>query len=223
MSRFEHIYDNALFPSAEDFHAWRDTQTFSAVSSDPVEAECACISLYINALIESSSKLLAWPIHVHKSEETGYFIGFGETVLVRMLYTTIADPPHPRLPAERPDRPKEKRSWIDLFLFGKFQSSAEDDDAGNGLELEWTKLALNKVKQHLLLLNAPGVKRFDRNELILNTLVPHPNLDMRVAVDLLGIYLNKESADSRYFRLFDAITFVYDSLTIPRALSKRTS
>ena len=212
---------NLNFKSADDFHAWRHSVHLSPVSGEPAEAECACIGLYLNALIESSSPVLAWPVRLTDAPGSGHLISFGGEPDFHLVYTAIEDPPHPAGQENPPSGDRARRRWFDLFRKKDPQKEPGTDDTGNRLEHEWAALALAALRHQLFLLNSPGVRKYDWNELILNTLIPHPDLDMRVAVDLLGISLNKESADSRYYRLFNAITFVYDSLTIPRALAKR--
>jgi hypothetical protein len=206
-----------VFNTPGEFHEWRERKLFNMTDA---AADCACLSLYIHALMQTSSPLLTWPVGVRKADGHGFVVNFGGTTDVRIFYSAITSPP--RSATESNTVPEKKKRWPGFFSPGRSKSPPERGETGNdGVEHDWAHLALDILRERLVHLNTPGFSMLARNELIMNTPAPHPDLDLPVAIDLLGANLNKESADGRYPRLFDAITFIYDSLTIPRALSKR--
>jgi hypothetical protein len=223
-SEYEHTCDDLLFPSAEEFQKWRASQKFRAFSLDKYEAECACITLYANALIQISHAMVHWPIRIRRSisPSPDFNVDFGGIVHVGVEHSTITSTKYQQFRADSLKHPKEQVVWLDSFkIGGPPRGEINQGWVGDEPEREWVTLAFQKAQEKLTKLNQPHFLKHARNELLLNTVSHLPNLNIEVAIRMLGEQLTKELVDGKYQNCFDAISFIYGDSTIPQALVKR--
>ena len=221
-SQFRHTCDQLTFQTAEQFQVWRASQKFRAFSLDKYEAECACITLYVNALIQSSHAMVHWPLLLHRSESPDFNLRFGEDPTTGVEHSTITSTKYQQFRAESLKDLEDRVVSLDAFKIGGPPTS--DINAGwvgNEPEREWSALAFRKCKEKLEKLNRAQFTKNARNELLLNTVSYLANLDIQLAIQMLGKLLTQEVADEKYQCTFDAISIIYGKTTIPQALVRQ--
>ncbi len=221
VNEYQYACADLVFATAGDFQSWRTSQTFQADSLDKYETECACVTLYLNALIQTPNSMVFFPIRLKRSESPDFVLSFGDNMQIGIEHSTITSTKYQQLRAESMRNPKEQIVWLDAFkIGGPPDKEINQGWVGDEPEREWATLAFDRIKEKFSKLNRSHFKKCMRNELLLNTVSYLPNLKIEVAIKMLRPQLTEEAADGKYESLFDSISFIYGRWTIPHALTK---
>ncbi|MDP2883525.1 MAG: hypothetical protein Q8P51_00685 [Ignavibacteria bacterium] len=214
--------DRLEFQTPAEFQGWRSSQKFRAFSLDKDEAERACIAMYVNALIQISHNLVAWPVIITKSESPDFKLRFGNNPEIGVEHSTITSTKYQQFRAESLRDPEDSVVFLDSFkLGGPPENNHNAGWVGKEAEREWSTLALLRTKAKLDKLNRSHFLKNARNELLLNTVSYLPNLDIQTAIRMFADQLSQEIETRKRQHLFDAISIIYGSTTIPQALVKQ--
>jgi hypothetical protein len=175
-------------------------------------------TIYMQLYIQEKITL-EWPIHCLKSESPDFQLSIGKTT-IGLEHSTITSSKYMQFRSEHIRNPKEETIWTDTFRIG----GAPIDEinlgwVGDGVEKEWVLLAISRIVDKYDKLNKNHFCKFDRNELILNTISYLPALDIIRAIPMLGVSVDAELAKKEYSYSYDSISLIYGSLTFPNALS----
>jgi hypothetical protein len=202
--------------------AWRESLRFRSYSLDKQEAECACMALYVNALIQTENPLIRWPLSILKDESPDFTLTLAGQTVIGVEHTTVTSTEYQQFRAQSLKHPVEETVWLDRFKLGGAPTSEVNSGwVGNEVEREWATLAFQSVAEKLGKLNRPHFKKHTRNELLLNTISYLPNVELEVAIPMLAAKLTVEVADGKHQSVFDAISFIYGRRTLPHGLVKK--
>ncbi len=223
-SEYEHTCDNLTFRSVQEFRSWRSLQRFRPYSLDKYEAECACIVLYANALIQVSHPLVCWPLCIQRSATPSpdFVVTFGGDLQIGVEHSTITSTKYQQFRSESLQHPQEQVVWLDSFKIGGAPISEINQGwVGNEPEREWVTLAFQVAQEKFAKLNRSHFTKNRRNELLLNTVSYLPNLEIETAIKMLGEQLTRELPGKNHQYNFDALSVIYGDKTFPHALIRR--
>ncbi len=224
-SEYEHTCDDLTFTSDQEFQSWRSSQKFRQFSLDKYEAECSCITLYANALIQVNHPLICWPLRIQRSATPSpdFVLTFGADLTIGVEHSTITSSKYQQFRAESLRNPTGKVVKLDSFKLGGAPTSEVNQGwVGDEPEREWATLAFQVTQEKFAKLNRSHFTKNGRNELLLSTVSYLPNLDIELSIRMLGEILTKEMSTQRYQYNFDAISIIYGDITIPHALVKQS-
>jgi hypothetical protein len=211
-----------IFKSRESFDKWYLSYEFRSYSLDKSEAECSCLAYYLHALINTKDSCVSWPIKCKKSESPDFQVSLGAEQL-GLEHSTITSTKYQQFRAEGIRNPKQQILWSDSFrIGGPPEKDYNSGWVGDGVEQEWTQLAILRIIDKFGKLNKQHFTKFNRNELVLNTVSYLPNIDMQRAIVLLGPEINAKLSTLEFAHSFDSISLIYGTKTFPHAFARST-
>ncbi|MDP2884479.1 MAG: hypothetical protein Q8P51_05590 [Ignavibacteria bacterium] len=217
-------FSELQFANPADFDAWYSTLDCKTYSLRKAETELACLARYLKSLRNHPGHPIYWPLTVLKRESPDFSIFQDGFPTIGLEHSTVTTTKYQAFRAESLKGTEDRIVWLDSFKIGGPPTQWYNEGwVGSEAEQEWAQLALQRILDKLVLLNSLRFTKFDRNELLLNTVSYLPNLDMTLAFKHLSKILTASVQESNPLCSFDSITFIYGSDTYPHALVKHQS